>query len=382
MGEPSVVLTVIDDNAGPFDPALRAALSDRQVRWVTTKAASVDGALAELRHAEPAAGSVVVVGVGRSGEAALLAAAETGFIGALVLIDAPLSPEAVNIVAEWRGLPVLVAADPMDRAALRGAVDAFLASSHEASDLVVGTIDESALQFVAAWLTERMDAPRSVDVTLRSSDDWELHATHWPPKRAEVGQPLVAGVVLLHSGRSDRTVFSRLERLLANHGFAVLNLDWRGRGQSTNRGTYAAFSAAERGEGWRDAAAAFDYLASCPGVDPKRLAAVGVIHGAEHAVRAANLDPRVRAIVILTGYRAQTPLEATYLTSGAVEVLYVTSAAHVVTSDAMRRLYNASTGRHTRFVEYPGGAIGYQLFDLDQSLEPSIVTWLREVLAP
>ena len=50
-------------------------------------------------------------------------------------------------------------------------------------------------------------------------------------------------------------------------------------------------------------------------------------------------------------------------------MLYVTSTAHRVTSAAMRSLYDASSSRHRRFVEYAGGAIGYQLFELDPGLD-------------
>ena len=31
-------------------------------------------------------------------------------------------------------------------------------------------------------------------------------------------------------------------------------------------------------------------------------------------------------------------------------------------------------------IEYPGSALGYQLFEQDPALEPTIVTWLGEVL--
>ncbi len=244
---------------------------------------------------------------------------------------------------------------------------------------MVGVVDADAARSVARWLGGRLDQTAQMcEVTLSSSDGWELHGTRWIPETSRQSP----GVVLLHSGRSDRAVFSGLERLLAERGFAVLNLDWRGRGQSTNRGTYMALSADEKAAGWRDAAAAFDHLASTPGVDPGRLAAVGVVHGAEHAVRAAVGDSRVRALVILTGYRPADPAETTYLTSGRVDVLYVTSSAHAVTSPTMRALYEASPGRHSRYVEYAGGAIGYQLFELDHRLEPAIVDWLADVLRP
>jgi dienelactone hydrolase len=187
-------------------------------------------------------------------------------------------------------------------------------------------------------------------------------------------------VVLLHSGRSDRAVFSRLERLLAERGLAVLNIDWRGRGRTTNRGSYFDLDLEERAAGWRDAAAAFDHLADLPQVDAGRVAAVGVVHGAEHAVRAATRDTRVRALVILTGYRPADESESARLTSGDVHALYITSRDHTITTAAMRALHRATPPGRSRYVEYPGGAIGYQLFELDQNLEPSIVDWLVEVL--
>ena len=136
-----------------------------------------------------------------------------------------------------------------------------------------------AAERAADWLADRLHRTTSVDeVTLTSSDDWELHGTRWLPHGTTPGP----GIVLLHSGRSDRAVFARLERLLAERGFAVLNLDWRGRGRSTNRGTYMALGADERAAGWRDAAAAFDHLAALPGVDAR-------------ATRRGRRDPRCRA---------------------------------------------------------------------------------------
>ena len=186
----------------------------------------------------------------------------------------------------------------------------------------------------------------------------------------------------MHTGRSDRAVFARLERLLAERRFAVLNVDWRGRGQSTNRGTYQSLSAEERAAGWRDAAAAFEHLAQRPEVDAARLAAVGAIHGAEHVARSAQHDPRVRALVLLTGYRPASERERDHLVHGDVDVMYVTSTDHTITTAAMRELYEASTRRRARFVEYPGGAIAYQLFEIDHRLETAIVTWLAEVLEP
>jgi dienelactone hydrolase len=354
---------------------LRAAVEGAGLEWVAAPMADAGPTITR----SAATRRIAVVGSGASGEGALEAVAETGGVRAVALVGAPLSAAGVALVESWPELPLLAIADPGDRPALRGAVDAVLASAHDASDIVVGPLDETTATYAAGWLADRVRRTAQVeDVVLTSADGWELHGTRWLPERDRPAP----GVVLLHSGRSDRAVFSRLERLLAERGFAVLNLDWRGRGRSTNRGTYMALDAEERAAGWRDAAAAFDYLAACPGVDPDLLAGVGVVHGAEHAVRAAVDDRRVRALVVLTGYRPADPAESTYLTSPSVDVLYVTSTAHTITSAAMRSLYEASAGRHTRYVEYPGGAIGYQLFDLDPGLEPAITDWLTEVLPP
>jgi dienelactone hydrolase len=372
MSDAPVVVAVDTDDRFP----LRAAVEGAGFEWVAAPVADAGSTIALLAGAGRA---VAVVGAGSSGEGALEAAAEAGGVRAVALVGAPLSAAGVALVASWPELPFLTVADPADRPSLRGAVDGLLASAHDASDLVVGPLDEAAVATVSGWLVERVRRTVRVDdVVVTSTDGWELHGTRWLPERAGPAP----GVVLLHSGRSDRAVFSRLERLLAERGFAVLNLDWRGRGRSTNRGTYVGLDAEERAAGWRDAAAALDHLAACPGVDPDLLAAIGVVHGAEHAVRAAVEDRRVRALVILTGYRPADAAESTYLTSAGVDVLYVTSTAHTITSAAMRSLYEASAGRHTRYVEYPGGAIGYQLFELDPALEPAIVAWLSEVLPP
>jgi dienelactone hydrolase len=274
---------------------------------------------------------------------------------------------------------VLGIADPAERPAVAGAVDAYLASANEHSDLFVGPVTDDAVARAAGWLAARLANVAAVEeIVLTTSDGWEVHGTRSLPQDA--GAP-VPGVVLLHSGRSDRAVFARLERLLAERGMAVLNVDWRGRGRSINRGSYFDLSPDERALGWRDAAAAFDHLAELPNVDPQRLAAVGVVHGAEHAVRAAVHDPRVRAIAILTGYRPAEQVEADLLTGGEVHALYVTSTDHTVTTVAMRELHGATPRGRSRYVEYPGGAIGYQLFELDHELEPAIVDWVAEVLA-
>ena len=323
-------------------------------------------------------GALGVVAYGDAGDAALRAAASDGRVAALSLVDTPLTADAIALVGEWPQVPVLAVAEPADRGALTAVVDAYLASTHRGSRVVVGPTD-AAPATVAEWMSNRLSRqPRVEEVVLETAEGWRLYGTRWLPNVDHA----VPGVILLHTGRSDRAAFARLERLLADRGFAVLNFDWRGRGQSTNLGTYFDLPPDVRAAAWQDALAALEHLAHRPEVDADRLAAVGVVHGAEYAVRAAVRDERVKALVLLTGYRPGDESESDHLTSGKVDVLYVTSSDHSVTTDAMRSLYEAAPGRHTRYVEYPGGAIGYQLFEVDEELEPEIVDWLGEVLPP
>jgi dienelactone hydrolase len=370
----ATVVLVADPGDEPLNGRVRAAARAEGVDLVEVAPAEVARALAGGEG-----GAVGVAAIGAAGEAAVAAAADDGRVAALALVGAPLSVAAMSLIEQWPEVAVLTLADPADRPALAGAVDAYLASEHTASDVIIGPLDEAAAAVAARWLAARLTSVAAVDeVVLTTDDGWEVHGTRWLPDATGS----VPGVVLLHSGRSDRTVFARLERLLAERGMAVLNIDWRGRGRTKNQGTYASLSPQARADGWRDAAAALEHLAALDGVDAARLGAVGVVHGAEHATRAAMRDPRVRALVILTGYRPADDAEQRYLTAGAVDALYVTSRDHTITTAAMRALHDATPRGHSRYVEYPGGAIGYQLFEVDPSLEPAIVDWLADALHP
>ena len=324
----------------------------------------------------------VVVGVGGAGPAALRAAADDGSVCGVVLWGTPLEGTDLELLGEWPEVAVLGVAHASDRRSLRSVADAFLASAHPASDLIVAGINDPAagdltVSRVREWITDRAELSVTVEeVVFAGADGWELHGTRWLPQRDSP----VPGVVLLHTGRSDRAAYSRLQRLLAEAGLAVLNLDWRGRGESINQGSYFDLPPETRDLAWQDALAALDHLAGLEAVDETRLATVGTVHGAEYAVRAACRDRRVVAVVLLTGYRPQDQSEATHLTSGAVDTLYITCTGHGITTRAMRELHAAAPPGRSQYLEYPGSALGYQLFELDRDLEPRVVRWLAEVL--
>ena len=101
---------------------------------------------------------------------------------------------------------------------------------------------------------------------------------------------------------------------------------------------------------------------------------IGVVHGAEHAVAASLDDDRVKLLGLLTGYAPRT--SARRRTSSAGPSTCSTSPVAVTGRRPWRWATSPRTppGKATLRV-YPGGAIGYQLFAIDPTLEEAIASW-------
>ncbi|GAB3440039.1 hypothetical protein GCM10027517_14070 [Phycicoccus ginsengisoli] len=100
-----------------------------------------------------------------------------------------------------------------------------------------------------------------------------------------------AAVGVLHGSGSTRSSTLAQAAVLSRHGYGVLLVDARGHGDSTGRGM---------DWGWfgdQDVAAAVTFLRSAPGVDPRRVALLGLSMGGEEAIGAMGRDPRIRAVV-------------------------------------------------------------------------------------
>jgi dienelactone hydrolase len=334
-----------------------------------------------------AADRIAVLALTAAASPAVLGTSRDPRVRGFAFLSGHLSASARNVLADWQRCPVLCVAQAADSASVRDMAGLYLDSTHGHSDLMLidGMRQPDDTQSggwlassVARWVRDALSSAGVVRETVFESEDgWRIFGNLVLPPPGPSPAP---GVVLLHSGRSDRFALLGLERALAESGFAVLNIDWRGRGQSINKGSYFALSAEERALGSRDAKAAIDHLAGQPGVDSDRICAVGVIHGAEHAVGAALDDSRVKALVLLTGYAPRSERERKFLISGSVRVMYVSCSGHGIVTTAMQGLHEASPPGSSRFVMYEGGAIGYQLLELDERLGPDIVAWLRDAV--
>ncbi|HWM18579.1 MAG TPA: hypothetical protein VNO51_02750 [Ilumatobacteraceae bacterium] len=394
----NVVVVRAEGHAGAADGSVLAPLLNEGRRtWIDLSIGPGDSAPEAVRGALAGIGDpdspIAVVGVGAVADAAITECSSDQRVVAVVVLAADVTTDAIELMSSWKEVPVFVVADAADRASLTSALDLYQGSTHPDSDIeFVAELDvadeqfgsrtdslASAVQSAVRWLDRVLDAVvERRDVMCTTDDGWEIHGSLTVPSHN--GAPAPAAV-LLHSGRSDRAVFSRLERLLARRGVASLSIDWRGRGRSQNRGTYFELSEDERVQGWRDARAAMSILAEHPGIDEERVAMVGVVHGAEHAVAASVDDPRVKMLALLTGYMPRDGREEAHLLGGSVDVMYVTCSGHGPVTNAMHDLVRRSQPGRATLRVYPGGAIGYQLFDLDERLEEALAVWVADGLA-
>ncbi len=123
-----------------------------------------------------------------------------------------------------------------------------------------------------------------VEVTFPTADGVTLSGWYVPSRTG-------AAVVLLHGASSTRTAVLDHAVVLHRAGYGVLLFDARGHGRSGGRPMDLGWY------GQLDTVAAVDLLTRTDGVDPTRIAVVGMSMGGEQAITAAAADPRIAAVV-------------------------------------------------------------------------------------
>lgn len=141
-------------------------------------------------------------------------------------------------------------------------------------------------------------AEASQSVTIPSDPGVTLAgALRLPPHPYRAGAPAV--LLLGGGGPSPKSIYPDVERRLLAAGIATLSFDKRGIGQST--GTFIdTMDVAER-----DAAAALQFLRSRPGIDPARVAILGLSQGGAIGPRLAVRFPPIAALVLLAAPAGQ-----------------------------------------------------------------------------
>ncbi len=238
---------------------------------------------------------------------------------------------------------------------------------------ILSTLALSAL--LASPATADSTAAGSTVVDVAAPDDVKLAATYTSP-----GKP-GPGVLLLHMCNSDRSAWTGLAGKLAARGIHSMALDYRGYGDSGGERLEGAAQGQVRTEKWPgDVDAAFELLRSRPGVDRARIAASGGSCGVDQAVALARRHPgEVTTLVLLAGgvdgdgttFLAENPW---------LPILGSASRDDGQAVDTMRWTIGFSSHPENRFLEYPHGGHGTEMFAVHADLEPKIADWLQEHL--
>ena len=89
------------------------------------------------------------------------------------------------------------------------------------------------------------------------------------------------------------------------------------------------------------------------------------------------MDARVKSFVMLGGLPERAEIEkANY------PILFVSSLGIPQIASAFKEFYEISKSKGSQLLEYEGGGVGYHIFELDETLQPVIVKWLRAQFSP
>ena len=353
-------------------------------------ALDVSGAIEFLSHQsiiDPDRLGVVAESV--TAEPAVVATFKDRRIRALVLLSGRLGQGAKNVIASRDDLPMLCVASKEDKTGIADMAEAYKLSRNAASDFMVyqdvGIGNSMFIMYankfpkekpletiIADWVIPKLRASAQ-EVSFRTEDGWTLSGSLRLPQTG--GRSSAPGVILVHSYLTDRHVFDEMEHLLSAAGFVVLNFDFRGRGKSQEKGNYFDLPMAERDKAYLDVKAALDFLASQNGVNADRLALVTTSIGVKYGMKAACVDPRVKSFVMLGGMPDRADVEKSRF-----PILFVSSLGLPPIAQAFRDFYKIAKDHGSSLLEYEGGSVGYQIFEIDENLQPFIVKWLKPQL--
>lgn len=338
---------------------------------------------------------VAIVAEEESAEAAVMGWGGDSRVRGIVLISGRLSEAARKQIAASPQIPLFLIFSKEDRAGFRNMADAYKLTQSEHSrisvykDLGIATTMFSVWRSerpkekpiedgIAEWVVEQLkSAGQKREVSFQTEDGWTLSGTLRTPENAGENGP-TPGVVMLHSSFTDRHIFDRLAELMVRRGLVVLNFDTRGRGKSTGKGELLNLAPEERNKTSLDAKAAVNFLSSQPGVG--RIGLVGPDRGATYVLAAAIGDSRVGALALMTTLlNAKDREEIAKLD---IPVFYLASKElEVATNNSMAAAYAVTKNRGSRLLIYHGGALGYDLFEMDEALEPALAQWMKEQLS-
>ena len=231
---------------------------------------------------------------------------------------------------------------------------------------VAGAVWQSALPEVMGQGTA---------VSLTTKDGWKLAGSLYRPKQGSAA-PAPAMILLTEPEWVDRTIYdSYLAADLAEQGFFALSVDLRGSGHSLGKKFIEDFSVEEMKGVQEDLRSAIEYLSVQPGVDAGRIGVVGAGASADYAVLEASINPRVQALVLISGMLSE-PSRNYLKAANSVPLLGIAGKDDRKTFREMAHGYALSSNSSSDFL--PAVGHGTVMFSHTKGLEEKVVQWLEK----
>lgn len=219
--------------------------------------------------------------------------------------------------------------------------------------------------------------PRDVDIT--APDGVKLKATYFA---ADKPGP---AVLLLHMCITTRASWEPVARQLAASGINAMTIDNRGFGESGGPRFDESNPDRVRELGGRwpaDFEAALTWLVAQSGVDKTRIGLGGGSCGVNNAVQLASHHPEVRSLALLAG--GADPAGIAYLTSHPGLPIFGSAAAGDIYDrqfpQVMRWFVEVTGNPRNRFIGYPDGGHGTEIFGPHPDLVKHLVDWFVDTL--
>lgn len=212
------------------------------------------------------------------------------------------------------------------------------------------------------------------EITFKTEDGVKIAGNYF--KSDKVHSPVF---LLLHMMPSTKESWNSFASLLNKNGFAVLAIDLRGHGKSTDmNGTilnYKEFKDPDHRGSMKDIAAAKDFLKKDKNVDITRMAIAGASIGANLSLWHASIDKDVTLLILLSaglnyrGIMAQDLAPAYY---GPVYLL--ASEEDTNAAQSSRQLLNAFSGDKELEI-ISGNAHGTDIFLSEPDFMDKLLAW-------
>jgi pimeloyl-ACP methyl ester carboxylesterase len=214
-------------------------------------------------------------------------------------------------------------------------------------------------------------------VSFITKDGVTIVANYYPNKSAKF-----AGI-LVHMRPKTKESFDDLAKFLQKQGYALLALDLRGHGESTEsikgKLDYNKFSEEEEKESINDLIAGSLFLEK-EGYPKDKQFLIGASIGANLSFQFLSENPQVKAIVLLSpGLNYRGVILENFKKEGLGEKIFVISALDDEPAYTAGRTLK-SWYPDLNYLELPSGGHGTNLFNSHPDLYEKILIWLREKL--